>query len=55
MARVCLGEAGDAAKRWVLTCQEELMRDPVAEVSRAILARPPPTEEAEAVRAETRR
>ena len=54
MARVCLGEEGDAAKRWVLTRQEELMRDQVAEVSRAILALPTPTEEAEAVRAETR-
>jgi hypothetical protein len=53
VARVCLGAEGDVAKRWVLARQEELMRDQVAEVSRAILALPTPTEEAEAVRAET--
>jgi hypothetical protein len=53
VARVCLGEEGEGAKRWVLARQEELMRDQVEAVSRAILALPAATQEAEAVRAET--
>jgi Uncharacterised protein family (UPF0236) len=54
VARVCLGEEGDMAKRWVMARQEELMCDQVAAVSRAIHSLPAPTPEAEAVRTETR-
>jgi hypothetical protein len=53
VARFCLGEEGEAAKRWVMARQEELMRDQVAEVSRAIRLLPAATEEAQSVRAQT--
>lgn len=53
VARVCLGEEGEVAKQWVAARKDELMRDQVAEVSRAILTLPSPNEEAEQVRAAT--
>lgn len=53
VARVCLGEEGEAAKQWVSARQAELMRDAVEAVRHAILLLPAPTEEAEAVRAAT--
>jgi len=53
VARICLGEEGEAAKHWVLARQAELMRDAVAVVSQAIRALPAPSEEAAGVREAT--
>jgi len=53
VARVCLGEAGEAAKTWVSARKDDLMLDAVTAVCHAIRSLPAATAEAEAVREQT--